>query len=96
MLVSAYISFPGNVPTVTRQDGSWISSITDGGVGIATLNITASTFSVAANYGGALGDDGGGQLQFSSSSTSSVRVDVTQGGSSTDRAFSVIGVGATT
>lgn len=33
-------------PTVTRQSGTWISSITDNGTGDMTINITAGTFSV--------------------------------------------------
>lgn len=44
-------------PTVSTQSGSWISSITDGGVGIATLNVAAGIFSAApsctvSQYGG--------------------------------------------
>lgn len=46
--VTAYITNSGT-PTTTRQDGSWISSLTDGGVGITTVNITSGTFSVAPN-----------------------------------------------
>lgn len=46
---SAYITYSGGTPSVTRQDGSWISSITDNGTGDATINITGSTFSVAPN-----------------------------------------------
>lgn len=45
-IVSAYIENTGT-PTVVRQTGSWISSITDGGTGLPTINISASTFSVA-------------------------------------------------
>jgi hypothetical protein len=44
-------------PTISTQSGSWISSITDGGVGIATLNVAAGIFSAApsctvSQYGG--------------------------------------------
>lgn len=43
-IVSATISNSGT-PTVSRQDGTWISSLTDNGNGDTTINIAASTFS---------------------------------------------------
>jgi len=44
--VSALIDNPGT-PVVTRQDGLWIDSITDTGLGDITLNLTAGVFSTA-------------------------------------------------
>jgi hypothetical protein len=43
-IVSARIANAGT-PSVSSQDGTWISSITDTGVGDITINITAGTFS---------------------------------------------------
>lgn len=34
-------------PTVTSQSGNWVSSLTDGGAGITTVNFVAGTFSAA-------------------------------------------------
>ncbi len=47
-LVSAFIDMPGT-PAVTRQDGNWISSLTDNATGDVTINIVAGTFSAAPN-----------------------------------------------
>jgi hypothetical protein len=45
-IVSALIANTGT-PTISRQTGSWISSLTDNGTGDTTINITAGTFTVA-------------------------------------------------
>jgi hypothetical protein len=47
-VVSAFITNTGT-PTVTRQDGSWIASLTDNGAGDTTINIAAGTFSTIPN-----------------------------------------------
>lgn len=47
-VASAYITNSGT-PTVSRQDGSWISSLTDNGIGDTTINISAGTFSATPN-----------------------------------------------
>jgi hypothetical protein len=47
-IVSAFITNSGT-PTVTRQDGSWISSLTDNALGDTTINFTAGTFSTIPN-----------------------------------------------
>lgn len=47
-IVSAFISNSGT-PTVTRQDGNWISSLIDNGVGDTTININSGVFSTVPN-----------------------------------------------
>jgi hypothetical protein len=47
-VVSALITNSG-APTVTRQDGEWISSLTDNGTGDTTVNIAAGVFSSTPN-----------------------------------------------
>lgn len=44
--LSALIQHTGT-PVVTSQTGNWISSVTDGGTGLLTLNILSGIFSVA-------------------------------------------------
>lgn len=48
-IVSAALQYTGGVPGITRQDGSWISSLTDSGAGFITINLVAGTFSSAPN-----------------------------------------------
>lgn len=48
-LTTAYIQYAAGTPSVNRQDGLWIDSVTDNGVGDATLNLTVGTFSFAPN-----------------------------------------------
>ncbi|MCA9339688.1 MAG: hypothetical protein KDA17_02140 [Candidatus Saccharibacteria bacterium] len=45
---SAYITNSGT-PTVSRQTGSWISSLTDEGTGVTTINMTSGYFSATPN-----------------------------------------------
>lgn len=45
-IASAYITNSGT-PTVSSQDGSWITSITDNGVGNFTINYASNTWSAA-------------------------------------------------
>lgn len=47
-LVSAYITNSGT-PTVSSQDGNWISSLTDNGAGDTTINFVSGTFSATPN-----------------------------------------------
>jgi hypothetical protein len=47
-VASAFITNTGT-PTVTRQDGTWISSLTDNGAGDTTINIAAGVFSSIPN-----------------------------------------------
>jgi len=46
-IASAEITFPAGVPTIQKQDGSWISTVDDNGTGDVTINFTAGTFSLA-------------------------------------------------
>jgi hypothetical protein len=49
-IVSAYIDFGGGAsPSVSREDGDWISSLTDNGTGDTTININSGIFSAAPN-----------------------------------------------
>lgn len=83
-------------PTVSTQSGSWISSITDGGVGIATLNIAAGIFSgppscTVSQYGG-----GGTALCYVSTTVTSTAATIVCYNSSfalTDRDFMVMCMG---
>lgn len=43
----AYVAYSAGTPTVSSQTGSWIASISDNGTGDATINFTASKFTVA-------------------------------------------------
>ena len=45
---TAYIANAGT-PSISRQDGSWISSVTDNGVGDVTVNFAGGTFSANPN-----------------------------------------------
>ena len=46
---TATFKWVGGVPIVQRQDGVWISSITDSGTGLATINFAAGIFSSLPN-----------------------------------------------
>jgi hypothetical protein len=46
--LTAFIDNSGT-PTVSREDGDWISSLTDNGVGDVTINFTGGTFSATPN-----------------------------------------------
>jgi hypothetical protein len=46
--VTAFITNSGT-PTVSRQDGAWISSLTDNGLGDVTINLVGGIFSGAPN-----------------------------------------------
>ena len=48
-IASALIEYSAGTPTVTRQDGNWISSLDDNGVGDVTINFTSGTFSTIPN-----------------------------------------------
>lgn len=48
-IVSAYFTYSGGTPSVTREDGDWISSITDSGTGYITITISSGVFSAAPN-----------------------------------------------
>lgn len=47
LINSAYITYSGGVPSVSTQSGTWISSVTDVGLGDSRLNFTAGTWSAA-------------------------------------------------
>jgi len=92
-IASAFVVVSGGTPSVSNQTGSWISSITDNGVGDFTLNLVANTFSVAphctcsARIGGracALGGAG--------TTVSTVPINVWTGGTGApeDQSFHVI------
>ena len=48
---SSYIDATSGTPLITRQSGTWISSLTDTGLGVVTVNFAAGTFSVAPECG---------------------------------------------
>jgi len=48
-VLSMLFDSTGGTPTITRQDGTWVDSLSDNGIGDTTLNITAGIFSVAPN-----------------------------------------------
>lgn len=81
-IVSSFITNAGT-PTVSRQDGSWISSLTDGGVGLVTINIAASTFSTAPNCTTTT-SNANRICSITSSSTSAIALDCEQSSSGTN------------
>ncbi len=73
-IVSARITNSGT-PTITSQDGSWISSLTDNAVGDTSVNIASGTFSSAPRCFLASSNNCGRLLYFSTDpSTSLARV----------------------
>ena len=48
-VITASIEYAAGVPSVIRQDGSAITSITDHGTGDSTVNLSSGTFSVIPN-----------------------------------------------
>ena len=97
-IVSARINNSGT-PAVAQQDGTWISSLTDNGIGDTTINVAASVFSAAPNctcttYNTA--DPVTCAIDSTTSiSSTAVRVQTyNAGGSVGDGAFSIICVGA--
>lgn len=83
-------------PTITSQSGTWVSSITDGGAGVATLNVVSGIFSAAptcvvSQYGG-----GGTALCYVSTTISATSVQIVCYNSSfalTDRDFMLLCMG---
>jgi len=47
--VTALITVAASVPTITAQDGAWISSVVDNGAGDTSLNLGAQIFSSSPN-----------------------------------------------
>jgi hypothetical protein len=94
-LVSAYIANSGT-PTITRQDGNWISSLTDSGTGYVTINVTSGIFSAAPNCSCSVVVGASQRLcGIYSISTSEIKIRTGTGnGADTDNDFSVICVGA--
>lgn len=98
-VVSAYITNSGT-PTVTSQDGSWISSLTDNGAGDMTLNIAAGTFSatprcVCTAHSAAGAESMCVQDTTTAQSSTAIRIrTATSGGTDFDQPLNVICVGA--
>lgn len=63
-VVSAYVTYSGGVPSIARQDGTWISSISDTALGQSTLNITSVGFTTAPNCTCSVVSNGPGFCQF--------------------------------
>lgn len=96
-ITSAYITYSAGTPTVTRQDGSWISSLTDNGTGDTTINVAGGTFSVAPNCTANAQDTTSARLlNFAAATTTSAIRTVTFNGASTagDYNYYIICVGA--
>lgn len=95
--LSAMIDGTGTPSTVSgREDGNWINTITDNGVGDYTLNFVSGTFSSAANCA-CSGIGNGVYCQINSlanSTSSSIRIETEAGGVNVDTSFSIICVGA--
>ena len=96
-IASAFISNSGT-PTVTRQDGTWISSLTDNGTGDTTINFSANTFSATPNCvctdsNGASAGFGCLQDASTAMSSSQVRIQTFNTTVPTDRDFMIICMG---
>ncbi len=46
-IVSAFITISGGTPSITSQDGNWLTSVTDNNTGDTTLNVRAGVFANA-------------------------------------------------
>ncbi len=55
---SAYIQSAAGTPSILHQTGDWLTSVTDNGVGLSTINILAGKFAVA--YSCSCSTSGGG------------------------------------
>lgn len=93
-IASATISFSGGTPSVSSQDGTWITSVTDNGTGDTTLNIASGTFGTAPSCVVTnIGSNTEGRL-YSTPTTAQVRyTSYTSGGSPQDGDFSAVCVG---
>lgn len=94
-LYSAKISAASGTPSVSSQSGSWITSITDGGIGTYTINIASGTFTSAPVVTGTVqtttsGDPG---IVITSVSTTAIGIRVHTNGGAADYDFSVIAHG---
>ncbi len=73
-LVSASLAYSAGTPTVSRQDGTWISSLTDNGTGDVSVNITAGTFSATPSCSCTATSSGAGGCDVDSTTTPSSTV----------------------
>lgn len=93
-LASAYITNSGT-PTVSTQDGSFISSITDSGVGDMTINFTAGTFRIAPVCAASVVNLNARVIGLGVASTSSLEIMTRNtAGTATDEPITLICVGA--
>lgn len=93
-IVSAQIT-NGGVPAVGRQDGTWIDSVDDDGLGLSTINISGGIFSSAPNCTCTIEAAGGRICAFTNAITSTTVEVTTQNNSGTneDRNYNVICIG---
>lgn len=69
-------------PTVSRQDGTWIDSMTDNATGDSTLNLSSDAFSTAPNCGCTVENAGNRNcVIFAPTTSSAIRVFTTNSGS---------------
>lgn len=94
-VASALIAISGGTPSVTSQDGAWISSLTDNGAGDTTLNLTAGFFSAAPRVTGAGISSATRNFMLEATPTTSAARCVTRAadGTKTDSDFNVIAMG---
>jgi hypothetical protein len=81
VIARAAIANPAGTPSITSQSGSWVSSLTDHGVGDISLNITAGTFSAAPTCTITNNDADDLGVRIDSASTSALRVGTFNAGS---------------
>lgn len=92
----AKITLSGGTPSITTQSGSWLSSVTDGGVGLPQPQITANTFSAAPVCVCSTAEDNSSGIECSVQSTSTSNVLIrtrNNSGTLTDETVSLICMG---
>ena len=93
-MVSAFITNSGT-PTVSREDGNWIDTITDSGTGDMTLNLVGGTFASTPNCTASISDTNPHGLRIIADSSTAIRIDTfeTTGNTATDVDITVICIG---
>lgn len=93
-IMSAFIEFPGGVPTVSREVGDWILSLDDLGAGITRINfdtnaIPSTNYTVVAMSESSLTANGNPSTEGLGSSSFSVRTRVAHTNVQQDIAFCI-------